>query len=190
MMLSLASAATALAALSSVAIAAPAPASLVERQVIPDPYPTVELFANDSRITYNGKWTHDTSSNSWSGALAYSNDPDANITIPYGFNYTGVTIIMGKKADRGYFDIALGNKFQYTADAHGDCSGNDCPENTAAFTFSRQVFLPQASADSDQLILRNSDGDSRIGDAGGTPYLAINRIYLQTEPVADYDYQY
>ncbi|GAA5998173.1 uncharacterized protein JCM10292_002373 [Rhodotorula paludigena] len=183
MMFSLASAATALVALSSVATAAPAPASLVERQRIPDPYPTVELFANDSRITYNGKWTHDSYSNSWSGALAYSNDPDANITIPYGFNYTGLTIIMGKKADRGYFDIALGNKFQYTADAHGDCSGNDCPENTAAFTL-------YAHADSDQLILRNSDGDSRIGDAGGTPYLAINRIYLQTEPVADYDYQY
>lgn len=47
-----------------------------------------------------------------------------------------------------------------------------------------------AHADSDQLILRNSDGDSRIGDAGGTPYLAINRIYLQTEPVADYNYEY
>ncbi|GAA5868070.1 hypothetical protein JCM8547_000797 [Rhodosporidiobolus lusitaniae] len=172
MKFSLASAVASLAAFSTLAAAAP-----TKKLAARVPTDTEDVVDDaDSRVTYSGDWTHLTNLTQYdwdpASTLSYTNDPEGSVSIPYGKNYFGFSLIMGSKADRGRFSIQLGDKFWFdSADAHGTCSGNDCPEDDLFINFPRLY----AENDDDQLVFKNVYSDDRVG---GTPFLAFNYVQL------------
>ncbi|GAA5868060.1 hypothetical protein JCM8547_000792 [Rhodosporidiobolus lusitaniae] len=168
MRFSLVSAVAALAAFSTFAAAAP-----TKKLAARVPTDTEDVVDDaDSRVTYSGDWMHLTNLTQYdwdpASTLSYTNDPEGSVSIPYGKDYFGFSLIMGSKADRGRFSIQLGDKFWFdSADAHGTCSGNDCPEDDLFINFPRCASL--------SLVFKNVYSDDR---AGGTPFLTFNYVQL------------
>ncbi|GAA6000565.1 uncharacterized protein JCM10292_000488 [Rhodotorula paludigena] len=171
MKFSLATCFTALAATAS--FAAAVPTQLASRA---NTVTTSRVANSDPAVTYTGDWTRLANQGPANGidpvggTLAYTHDGNGEVSFLFGTGSSGFLLRTGKKADRGFFDIYLGDELIYVGDAHGECT-SECSEADYEIVFAEGSLKPQD--ENTRMRIVNREYDSRVG---GTPYLAFNYL--------------